>query len=253
VLVDEHDAASFISAVCRADRPIRVLAIPESDQYPSATSPKQDHGSAVQSIIRTVKGGYFSTQRSPRTIRPRDDGMSSSRKHDRFLSQELAGKMVRVRTRLRCQGKRRRQQAGILKWQVSSHTPGRTVGIPLLRTVSTPLLPSPSVPVRGFRALRTRRSRTHSGRRRPGIAPRSASALVSGGWLGWSERAVKPSARSGGRDPLNRLADPIQVTDSPCAASWWGHFPPTRAVIGRKGVPLRQPEAARSRAGAGAA
>jgi hypothetical protein len=49
------------------------------------------------------------------------------------------------------------------------------------RTVWTPLLPSPSVPVRGFRALRPRHARTHSGRRRPGFAPRSAYALVSGG------------------------------------------------------------------------
>jgi hypothetical protein len=54
-----------------------------------------------------------------------------------------------VRTRLRCQANRRRQRAGILKSQVS-HMPGRTVGMPLVRTVSTPLLPSPSVPVRGF-------------------------------------------------------------------------------------------------------
>ena len=58
---------------------------------------------------------------------------------------------------------------------------GRTVSRPLLRTVWTPLLPSPSVPVRGFRALRPRCPRTHSGRRRPEIAPReSASVLVSG-------------------------------------------------------------------------
>jgi hypothetical protein len=41
----------------------------------------------------------------------------------------------------------------------------------------------------------TRRPRTHSGRRRPGFAPRSAFALVSGGRLGRSERAVKPSAQ----------------------------------------------------------
>jgi hypothetical protein len=42
----------------------------------------------------------------------------------------------------------------------------------------------PSVPVRGFRALRPRNARTHSGPRRPAIAPRSAYALVSGVRLG---------------------------------------------------------------------
>ena len=36
------------------------------------------------------------------------------------------------------------------------------------------------------------RARTHSGRRRPEIEPRSAYVLVSGGWLGQEERAVKP-------------------------------------------------------------
>jgi AcrR family transcriptional regulator len=52
---------------------------------------------------------------------------------------------------------------------------------PLLGTVWTPLLPSPSGPVRGFRALRPRHARTHSGRRRPPIAPRSTFVLVSEG------------------------------------------------------------------------
>lgn len=59
VLADEHDAASFVTAVCRADRPIRVLAIPEPDQHPSANSSRQDHDSAVQALIRVVKGGSF--------------------------------------------------------------------------------------------------------------------------------------------------------------------------------------------------
>ena len=58
---------------------------------------------------------------------------------------------------------------------------GRLVPIPLLRTVSTPLLPSPSVPVRAPHRPRARHARTHSGRRRPANAPRTASALVSGG------------------------------------------------------------------------
>jgi hypothetical protein len=59
VLPDERAAASFVSAVCRPDRSIRVLAIPESDQRPSVTSSAQDRDSAVQAIIRAVKGGYF--------------------------------------------------------------------------------------------------------------------------------------------------------------------------------------------------
>src|ERR1700751_3754081 len=42
------------------------------------------------------------------------------------------------------------------------------------------------------RAAGTRGPRRHSGRRQPGIEPRSAYALVSGGRLGRSVRAVKP-------------------------------------------------------------
>jgi hypothetical protein len=79
------------------------------------------------------------------------------------------------------------------------HKAGRTVGIT-----------APTGPVRGlFRprpwagpcpsvdctAPGTRRPRTHSGRRRREITPRSASVLVSRGWLGRNERAVKPSAQ----------------------------------------------------------
>jgi hypothetical protein len=67
--------------------------------------------------------------------------------------------------------------------------------MPLLRAVWAPLLPSPSVPVRAFRRPRPRRTRTHSGRQRPGNAPRTAYALVSGGLLRLEERAVKPSAQ----------------------------------------------------------
>ena len=65
-------------------------------------------------------------------------------------------------------------EPGSLKCQVSSQTPSRTVSRPLLRTVSTPLPPPPSVPVRGFRAFRSRHARTHSGRRKPENTPRNA-------------------------------------------------------------------------------
>jgi hypothetical protein len=52
--------------------------------------------------------------------------------------------------------------------------------------------PCPSV---DSTAPETRRPRTHSGRQRPGNAPRAAYALVSGLALGEEGRAVKPSAQ----------------------------------------------------------
>jgi hypothetical protein len=66
----------------------------------------------------------------------------------------------------------------------SHEPPTGTVSTPLLLAVSAPLLPSSSVPVRGFRNPGNRRPRTHSGAERPGIEPRTTSALVSGVGLG---------------------------------------------------------------------
>jgi hypothetical protein len=60
-----------------------------------------------------------------------------------------------------------------MKSQVTGQKPGGTVSV----TAPTLAVRAPSV---DFKGPGTRGPRTHSGRRRPGIAPRSASVLVKG-------------------------------------------------------------------------
>ena len=91
--------------------------------------------------------------------------------------------------------------------------------------------PLPSVPVRGLQGPRPRRPRTHSGRPRRGIAPRTAYRLVSGTSLWQEGRAVKPSVDStlkigicSSAGPRSRRAQdsvsaPGQVHQKPCRLS----------------------------------
>jgi hypothetical protein len=67
----------------------------------------------------------------------------------------------------------------------------RTVGV----TAPTCPVRAFSASVRGTHVPGARCSRTHSGRRQPGIAPRSTYVLVSAGWLGHEGRSVKLSAQ----------------------------------------------------------
>lgn len=76
------------------------------------------------------------------------------------------GELVEIAARRDRQRGRRRQRAGTLECQVRDKNPGRMVGMPLP--------PSPSVPVRAPYGPRNPGARIHSGRRRPGIAPRNA-------------------------------------------------------------------------------
>jgi hypothetical protein len=71
------------------------------------------------------------------------------------------------------------------------------------------------VPVRGCRGLGTWCARTHSGRRRPGFAPRSAYALVNATGIDQEQRSVKPSAqptlvRTQHLPPQICRSDPVQ-------------------------------------------
>src|SRR5262249_28401932 len=74
-------------------------------------------------------------------------------------------------------------RAGRLKRQVRDKKPGKTVRMtaPIPAVRARPWIQGPG----------TRDARTHSGRRRPGIAHRSAYALVTGTGLDQERRAVK--------------------------------------------------------------
>jgi hypothetical protein len=153
-----------------------------------------DHGGGFDRLVAGVRGGQAAHDPQHAVALPGGPAVQAGEPVElagQVGGERRVGRLVIAQPDLaHVAGRVAQPQLGMLrlKWQVSSQTPGGTVAIPSFgRSAhrSCPRCAAPSVafsaPVRGFHGPEIRGARTHSGRRRPEIEPRSAYVLVSGG------------------------------------------------------------------------